>query len=360
MGFLLAYSAIALVLGAGLGAVRALRPANIARLVHISEIEDALTVLLVWVGAVIAAAMIYQHWALSTAGSTPIEAGAAAALATPLSAGLLGVLVGESLRARLDGTASPLTHFASALFDTDAWRALAPSRRPARDVELRMAAALYLFDASRPSAQVWRVLEPHLRDVAEDGNTDRLLPGYRRLARFALAFDDLRLHGLGRRPEAVARDILGDLGRMARELGCTEPATLADLRLIGRAMGLDAGSVRSVLLRSTGVSGDWTHRSRAGSTGHETGAKPGPRPGSRSGFGGRTARTAPLTERERHFRALGLAPGASFPEIRRAWRRLAKRYHPDRYSASNIPASERADIERRMREVNAAYEALRG
>jgi hypothetical protein len=62
-----------------------------------------------------------------------------------------------------------------------------------------------------------------------------------------------------------------------------------------------------------------------------------------------------LVERT-HYQVLGVRPTASTPEIRRAYRALAYRLHPDRQSGST-PAEQRL-AERRMREVNAAWTTL--
>jgi hypothetical protein len=48
---------------------------------------------------------------------------------------------------------------------------------------------------------------------------------------------------------------------------------------------------------------------------------------------------------------LGVEPGASAAEVTSAYRRLAKRWHPDRGGG--------AEAERKMAEINAAYELLR-
>ena len=52
------------------------------------------------------------------------------------------------------------------------------------------------------------------------------------------------------------------------------------------------------------------------------------------------------------YKILGVAPTASTAEIRRAYRDLAKKYHPD--------VSRSADASRRMQEVNDAYAAPAG
>ena len=51
------------------------------------------------------------------------------------------------------------------------------------------------------------------------------------------------------------------------------------------------------------------------------------------------------------FAVLGVAPGASGDEVAAAYRRLAKRWHPDRAGGQ--------DAARRMAEINAAYDLVR-
>jgi DnaJ-like protein len=52
------------------------------------------------------------------------------------------------------------------------------------------------------------------------------------------------------------------------------------------------------------------------------------------------------------FAVLGVRPGASADEVAAAYRRLAKRWHPDRIGGER-------DAGRRMAEINAAYDLLR-
>ena len=52
------------------------------------------------------------------------------------------------------------------------------------------------------------------------------------------------------------------------------------------------------------------------------------------------------------YKVLGVEPGASDEEIKKAYRRLAKKYHPDLNPGDELAA-------RKMQEVNAAYEQIK-
>ena len=52
------------------------------------------------------------------------------------------------------------------------------------------------------------------------------------------------------------------------------------------------------------------------------------------------------------YELLGVSPGASAEEIRRAYRKLAKEYHPDKTGGDKV-------AEERMKEINAAYDVLK-
>lgn len=68
------------------------------------------------------------------------------------------------------------------------------------------------------------------------------------------------------------------------------------------------------------------------------------------------ARGGSMESRAEWYRVLGVTPGATPEQLKRAYRRLAKRWHPD--LVANDPAARRV-AEERMKRLNAAYGALR-
>jgi len=63
--------------------------------------------------------------------------------------------------------------------------------------------------------------------------------------------------------------------------------------------------------------------------------------------------------RSKHLAVLGLREPVHLIEVKSAYRRLAKQYHPDRYAAAHYSATVKETAAQKMRDVNDAYEWLR-
>ena len=57
---------------------------------------------------------------------------------------------------------------------------------------------------------------------------------------------------------------------------------------------------------------------------------------------------------------LGVVPGATLEDVKTAWHRLSKAYHPDRYASAELPVEVTDYLAAMARRVNAAFAALEG
>ena len=73
------------------------------------------------------------------------------------------------------------------------------------------------------------------------------------------------------------------------------------------------------------------------------------------GRAGTSGKPSPEADRIRWYRTLELEPGAELPEVRKAYRRLLKQYHPDKFAKD--PEKYKAATEV-ARNITAAYEGL--
>lgn len=72
----------------------------------------------------------------------------------------------------------------------------------------------------------------------------------------------------------------------------------------------------------------------------------------RAGTGGRPS---PEADRLRWYRTLELEPGAELPEVRKAYRRLLKQYHPDKFAKDPEKYKVATEV---TRNITAAYDGL--
>jgi DnaJ like chaperone protein len=81
----------------------------------------------------------------------------------------------------------------------------------------------------------------------------------------------------------------------------------------------------------------------------------------RTGSAGHSASSGPPSSDRIHdaYTALGVEPRASVADIKRAYRRLVSKNHPDKLAAKGLPESMREAAEERTREINVAYELIK-
>lgn len=63
-------------------------------------------------------------------------------------------------------------------------------------------------------------------------------------------------------------------------------------------------------------------------------------------------------EKARHLATLGLGAGADQGDVKSAYRKLAKRYHPDRQQSTTQTQAQRDQAQARMQQLNEAYDWL--
>ena len=72
--------------------------------------------------------------------------------------------------------------------------------------------------------------------------------------------------------------------------------------------------------------------------------------------GGAGIRLCPLAD---SYSMLGVKPDASDDEIRRAYRKLAKKYHPDAVRSRGLTDEEAKAADERMKRINTAWNAVK-
>ena len=63
--------------------------------------------------------------------------------------------------------------------------------------------------------------------------------------------------------------------------------------------------------------------------------------------------------KSKHLRVLGLSEPVHLLDIKKAYRQMARDFHPDKFVSEQYSDDKRAAAARQMREVNAAYDWLR-
>jgi DnaJ like chaperone protein len=118
-----------------------------------------------------------------------------------------------------------------------------------------------------------------------------------------------------------------------------------------------AGATRDTLLRIASKLGigamEFAHleailrfQAHAGAYGRTGGARPGQRPAGKSAL-------------DEAYEILGVNPGASDAEVKRAWRRQMSENHPDKLVARGLPESMLEVAKQKTQAIQAAWERIR-
>lgn len=73
----------------------------------------------------------------------------------------------------------------------------------------------------------------------------------------------------------------------------------------------------------------------------------------------RSVKVGRVSRTRTHYEVLGVAQDATPEQVRRAYRALVRRYHPDHLGERQVIPQAKLEAERRIRELNEAWQALR-
>ena len=154
----------------------------------------------------------------------------------------------------------------------------------------------------------------------------------------------IRRHGKG---NAACETLLFGLCEVAMSDKAMHPEELDLISQLSKMLGLNAQTTTRLLF-AAGFDGNLSSKPPEGVQRAF---------GRKSGAGQASAR--PLTERDQYLAMLGLGPSADMETVRKTWRKLASKYHPDKLVAQNLPAEELEKAKALMLSINASYEWLK-
>jgi len=139
----------------------------------------------------------------------------------------------------------------------------------------------------------------------------------------------------------VSETLIFGMTSVAMSDGQVVPAELGLIRMAAEMLGITPAHTKRILMF-------------AGYFGEQKNTR-----SQQSQSSGASYKYSAQSERERHLATLGLERGADKAEIRKAWRKLASKYHPDKLVSQNLPPQELEKAEDMMQAINAAYDWLK-
>lgn len=153
----------------------------------------------------------------------------------------------------------------------------------------------------------------------------------------------LKTYGRG---SAVAETLIFGMTCVAMADGHMSASELGLIRMTADALGIKPPHTVRILMSAGYVGG--------GADPHQRNQKKRQQHGRSNTF-----QASQLTERETHLATLGLSTDADAAAMRKAWRMLASRYHPDKLVSQNLPPAEMEKAEAMMQAINVAYDWLK-
>lgn len=133
------------------------------------------------------------------------------------------------------------------------------------------------------------------------------------------------------------------------------PSELGLIRMTADRLGIKPQHATRILM-SAGYFGAASNTGSSDRSTRSQGADQGQSNHQQNGY---TYTDSDTAARARHTATLGLSTGADQTKIRKTWRKLASKYHPDKLISQNLPPEDIEQAETKMQAINEAYDWLK-